>query len=613
MTTEEFTPPAVSGFFPTSLWNFNAEPVGLPRGYTRPKHRAKIVYEDPEYTILFSRLDLEDFGGGLNMVRGNYEVDWDRIASGTAHIGYKTLCLPFLQESDATPDPGGTVVGVHSCNMDGVKYVAAGSSSGSALFKETSATDSSLVATDYAPPSPITGIFPIVIGGATQDERLMITHRNDPPKIVTVSGTTATVVGTMHSDLDNSMGAVQGFLYVDSTHTNPILIYANNGIYLMYQESGITDAPTKVLSGVPRGGYALGLVELGAAGIRAAFVWPHQDRSSGMLLDGGVEKPGKVVTVNLLGTDYQVEPVMGLATDPVYFAAIVNGSSIVGSDKRRVCLYTGRQGSRDLGWFAERPADSDYTHREIRGFAVNSSEIWASVNKVPFATGTNTVHQWESYDLETNAILPRSAETNVGTAFARSMACTPIAISDLTRAIHQYSSTQWKSIFVPYYGENPFHMYRKTSGAASGTGKTFESSASVTTCAMDIPGLEGWPSVPSRVLFMGQIQDASDNTTRGKVTVDWANWQGDFTTAGTYLSAVFLAGRDGRHQASHAPIHDRNYFYKFQVKITIDQGSGGTDPTRYTSNALPLGFEFFTKVKTAEFDFEYLRQLDVLR
>lgn len=608
MTTDTFEPPVVSAFFP-NLVNYGAEPVGLPRGFTRPKHRAKIVYEDDEYTILFSRIDIEDFGGGLNMVRGNYEVDWDRIASGTAPTNnYKTLPLPFLQETDTSPDPVGTPVGVHSCNMDGVKYIGVGTS----LLKETSATDSSLVATDYVAPSAITHIGAIVIGGDTADQRLCISHRTDPPAIVTVSGTTATVVGTMHANLDTSFGFVQGFLYVDATHTNPILFYANRGIWLLYQESGITDAPTQVLAGVPHGGQSLGLVELGAAGIRAAFIWPHQQRTAGMLSSNG-HKPGKVVTVNLLGTDYQIEPVMGLPTDDVYVAAIVNGSSIVASDKRRVCLYTGRQGSRDLGWFANRTPNSDFTHYEVLGFAVNSSEIWANVNHIPFATGTNTVQQWEAFDLETNSLHPRSTETNVGTAFARSTISSPIVISDLTRAIHQYSSTQWKSIFVPYYGENPFDMYRKTAGAGAGTGKTFESQASVTTCAMDIPGLEGWPSVPSRVLFMGQIQDASDNTTRGKVTVDWANWEGDFSTEGKYLRAEFLAGRDGRHQASHAPIHDRNYFYKFQVKITIDQGSGGTDPTRYTSNALPLGFEFFTKVKTAEFDFEYLRQLDVLR
>ncbi len=608
----DYIAPAVGGYIPSDLWNYAAGPQAIPRGFTRVKFKSQVVYEDAKMAVIYSRFDLEDIGGGLNRQRGNVEDDWDRAAASTAETRFfKTLTLHYLQNIDTTPDIGGTVTGLHSLNIYDRLYLAGGSSSGSALFDETSATDSSVRATDYIPPSSISGIYPVVIGGATSARRMAICHVTDPPKIVTVSGTTATTAGTMHTDLDNSWSVAQGYTYTDATHYNPIQIYANGGIYLLYQTDAITAAPTLALSGVPNGGYYVGLMQLGSGPHRHCYVWPKENNASGMLRAGS-EVPGRVVSVNQLGTDYQEEPV-GL--DDVYFCIPVGRTGLASSDKRRVTLFTGNAGWRDLGWVGEREPNSAFTHFEVRGLGCNGNELFVHWNRIAFDTANNTVQGTDIYDLETNAWHRGSAETSIGTTFVRSTICTNMAISVLTRAIHQYSSTQWKDFFVGHYGENPFWMYRKTSAGGTGSGKPFEPTATMTTAAMDFPVLEGWPSILARTIFMGDVDagNASDNTTPTKITWDVANHEADFTEATRkFKRATFVAGLGNIHQLTNFD-NNRDLFYRFQAKCTITQGSGGTDPTRYAPNALPVAFEFYTKVEKSHFDLAFARQMGALR
>ncbi len=607
----DYIAPKVGGYIPSDLWNYAAGPQAIPRGFTRSKFKSQVVYEDAKMAVIYSRFDAEDLGGGLNRQRGNMEDDWDRIAASTAETRFfKTLTLHYLQNIDTTPDIGGTVVGLHSLNIYDRLYLAGGSTSGSALFDETSATDSSVRATDYIPPSSITGLYPVVIGGAGTAMRMAITHATDPPKIVTVSGTTATTAATMHANLDNSWGIAQGYTYTDATHYNPIQIYTNTGISLLYETDAATAAPTLALSFQRGGGYYISLLQLGSGPHRHFYVMPKEPQTGGMLA-AGAEKPGEVISVNQLGTDMQREPV-GL--DDVYFCIAIGRTGLAASDKRRVTLFTGNAGWRDLGWVGEREPNSAFTHFEVRGLGTNGNELFVHWNHVSFDTANNTVQGTDIYDLETNAWHRGSAETSIGTAFARSTACTDMKISVLTRAIHQYSVTQWKDFFVGHYGENPFWMYRKTSAGGTGSGKTFEPTGTMTTAAMDFPGLEGWPSILARTIFMGDIDagNASDNTTPTTITWDVANHEADFATVGKFKRANFQSGKGNIHQITNFD-NNRDVFYRFQAKCTITQGSGGTDPTRYAPNALPVAFEFYTKVDKSRFSLSFARQMGVLR
>ncbi len=113
---------------------------------------------------------------------------------------------------------------------------------------------------------------------------------------------------------------------------------------------------------------------------------------------------------------------------------------------------------------------------------------------------------------------------------------------------------------------------------------------------------------------MGDVDagNASDNTTATSITWDVANHQHDFATVGNFKRATFTSGRGNIHQISEFD-NNRDVFYRFQAKCTITQGSGGTDPTRYTPNALPVAFEFYTKVEKPTFDNAFARQMGILR
>ena len=579
-SNRNYVPPRVSGYFPLDLFNFGA---GLPQRQgvvpAQARFSARVIdHVEGEGDIIHWKWIIDDFRGGLNVTVGEIENDFDRVTSSTADTRYyRTLILPQLTTAATTPDPGGTIVGIHHCNIFNTLMLGVGSTTDSALFSETSTTNPVIAAVTYTPTSSITGMAPVVIGGASAATRLLITRRTDPPQII--SSATGTVAGTMHTNLDNSWGAIQTFV-----NDNQILIMAGNTLYGLAQSAAISDAPTALLTTLPAGGYALGMAKLSGAPIRPYWVWPKETTTAGML--GSTETPGRVVSTNQEGTDYQEIP-MGLKH--VYFACIVNDSAIVATDRFRITYYDGRTAPRDLNWIADRSSNSD-RYYECRGLFSNGAEIWAEVTSrasTSATAGTNTQRWWEVYDLQNNSWHQVSAtQTLSTTGVMGTPAGGALPLSQATRFTHVYSDVSWRRIFVPEYGYTPFTLYRNSGSAAgTGTGNEFEASATVTLPQLELPGMEGWPKIVSRISFLGSMDEGGTAATAATCTV----------TAGN-MAATFATGFTGRSQLVN--VEDTgDTFYRLETTITFART---TDSTRFTPNILPIVIEGYGFVKDLE-------------
>ena len=561
-----------------------------------PNFQIRIVKRTTEGDTLHWRVLLNSGRGGVNRIVGSFEKDFDRISRSSLDTRfYGGLILPQLTTAATGPDPDAPFAGLHSVNVLDTLFIGVGDGANLALFRETSATDPTLVAVTFSPgaTTPITMLAAAKTGSTTAARNLLVGTRSTTAGqgIRVISDTAGTVAATMHDDTRRAWGAIQTFLDNDT-----ILLYTGGGsgaaaIRTLDSTVVSTTAPTVALSNVPNGGCALGLAKLAGAPIRAFWLWPFADNTTGALTFGS-EARMRVVSTNQDGTEYQ-EHTMGL--NGVYSACIVNnGSAIIATDLERVTYYDGRSAPRDLQCFTNRGYSSDYAFR-ARGFAPNGHEILMETNiQESLSTLTiNTDRQTEAYNLQTNAWNVISA-AEVGPSGQGALSILPagsLPFSDANRNLHVMidATSPWRRMFIPPPDYNSFYLYRKTSDGSAGTGRAFESTGDYTSPQWTLPGLEGWPKVISRMIFLGDVNDATDNTTRALVRVE-AGELGSTFADGTAMLGEFTTGQTNREQVV---LFDDNQslFYKLQTRIRIQQGSGGTDAANFTSNAFPIIIE----------------------
>ena len=568
-----FIPPSVSGYFPGDLYNTGVSGARGEGQQLQARYTTRVVKRVPEGVIVHFQVTLEDTRGGLNVIEGRFDEDFDRVQASSADTRfYRTLILPQLTTDASTPDPGGTLVGLHSVNFNSLLHFGIGATADNALFAETSATNPVVAAVTYTPTSSITMLSTVAAGAANAALRMAVGH-SAVAQVVRLLDTSYSST-SMHADTGRCWGMIQTFI-----NNNTLLIYSQGAIRYLDSTVAVTTQPTVGLSNVPNGGFALGMAKLAGAPVRPYWVWPLAENTSGMLLSSA-EAPGRVVSTNQEGTDYQHIP-MGLKY--VFSACIVNGNGIVASDKERIMYYDGRSGARDLGWTSARAPDSDFVY-ECRGLASNGNEVWARVNFKTISGGTGeTTGWWEVYNLENNSWHRVSSPHTYGsTGTYGNLPGGALPISETTGFIHDYSDGSWRRMFVPVYGYNPFSTYRHTVGAeVAAGGYEYNLAANVTWPEYELPGLEGWPKIISRILFMGNVDAGGTDATAGYVT-----W-----TAGN-MSATFGTGLSGRAQLVDTT-DNGDVFYKFQPLCTL---SRTTASSRYTPNALPVMFEGFAFV-----------------
>lgn len=558
-----YTPPAVSGYFPGDLYNTGVSGSRGDAQQLQARFTTRVAKRLPEGVIVHWSATLEDFRGGLNVTEGRFDEDFDRIANATVDTRfYRTLILPQKTEVALTPDPGGTLVGIHSVNFNNLLHIGVGATANSALFAETSSTNPVVAAVTYTPTSSITSLATVAAGSANAALRLAVGH-SAVAQVVRLLDTAYTST-SMHADTGRCWGMIQTFI-----NNNTILIYSQGAIRYLDSTVAVTTQPTVGLSNVPNGGFALGMAKLAGAPVRPYWVWPLAENTSGMLLSTA-EVPGRVVSTNQEGTDYQHIP-MGLKY--VFSACIVNGNAIVATDKERVMYYDGRSGARDLLWVANRIPNSDRVY-ECRGLVASGPEIWCWVNHKAASAGSgNTNAWWEVYNLETGAWhKANNSSAMSSTGSYGLLPGGPLPLSETTGYIHSQADGAWWRVFVPVYGYNPLNVYRQTSGAGANTGNEYEVDGTLTCPEWELPGLEGWPKLVTRIIFMGDVDAGGTGA-----YVEW--------TAGN-MTARFGTGLEDRAQLVDLT-DNGNVFYKFQPTMTMARGNS----TRYTPNALPVMFE----------------------
>ena len=567
-----YTPPSVSGYFPSDLFNASAGFTQSQQQQLQAKLSLRVVDRLPEGDIIFGQVTVEDTRGGLNVTQGRFDEDFDRIASGDLDGRfYRTLILPQLITNTATPDPGGTLVGMHAVNFNNLLHIGIGSTTNAALFAETSASNPVIAAVTHTPTSSITMLSTAAAGAANSATRLAVGY-SAVAQVVRLLDTAYTSTD-MGAATGRCWGLIQTFI-----NNNTLLIYSQGAIRYLDSTVAVNTAPTVGLSNVPNGGFALGMAKLAGAPIRPYWVWPLVENTDGMLLSTA-ERPGRVVSTNQEGTDYQYIP-MGLKF--VFSACVVNGTAIVATDKERVMYYDGRSTARDLGWTSARTPDGNRIY-ECRGVAANGPEVWVRVNHKAAANGAgNTNAWWEVYNLETGAWhIVSTSTTMTSTGSYSNLPGGSLPLSETTGFIQDYSDGSWRRMFVPVYGYNPYNTYRQTDSAQASSGNEYAASATFTAPDWEIPGLEGWPKLTTRILFMGDVDSGGTAATPAYVT-----W-----TAGN-MSATFGTGLSGRAQL-YDVLDNQDLWYKFAPTCTVART---TASTRYTPNALPVMFEFLAFV-----------------
>ncbi|MDZ4250771.1 MAG: hypothetical protein U0990_11905 [Candidatus Nanopelagicales bacterium] len=518
-------------------------------------------------------LVLRDQSGGLNALDGDFDVIGSRSRASSLDTRYpRYLTLPPLLTTQAAPDPGGTITGLHHANIFSTCIIGMGASAFSdgvsaSLFKETSATNPTLVGIDYTATSSITCLQPVNLGSATVAKMLLVGRLSDPAQLL--SDATGTVNATLHTDVEPLWGAIPTFL-----PELPILLYANGAIRILNGSAAATTQPTVTLSSVPNGGYALGLLPFGGPW-RAYWVWPTANNASGLL---NTEGSGVIVHTTQEGTDPY--PLMLPMLRFVRYAAIVPGrQALVASDDEIIVVHDG-QTIRNTYWASEREPDSDI-QQEIRGFFVKDSDVYVmgTRRKSDFTSASpNTTIFIEQLDWRTMTWHRVSAEVTLSVGGRVGPIAGSLPVSSGSGFSHYHVDGAWYRQWQPFPGGEfltPFHA-RQTAGAAAASGKAAAASGTWTSPYWNFPDFNGYPKEVTEIVFGGRIENVGSPTTAGKVVV----------TAGG-RTATFGTGFTDEHQVSTFPgIGD--LWDTLQMTVAATQQSGGTDPTRANINAFPI-------------------------
>lgn len=521
----------------------------------------------------FWRLELYDMRLGFRQ-RGRFERDHGAVASSTmSNYFEEQAILPFLTTSDNAVSIS-TPLQQHSANAFGTLTAAIDNgTTTSFFFKETSATNPAFTRITFAPGSRIFSLTRIVMNSI---EYLAAGLASGGAKVLSDLVTAGpTVAGTMDASTAGCTGMIQTFL-----PGNPILIQANTQLLSLPGNVAIATAPTVKLTNFPSSGYPLGLASLGGGPVRAW--WLTNVSASGQFISGsfnGANFRGQIVSTSQDGDTPQV---LVLPINAVQHATLYR-DGVVATDEDRVVFHNGRF-IRDLHIFRDVSPTSDKLYKCV-GFYANGPSLFAEINIIasPSGTGNTQRVQWY-YDYDLDAWFQVGAAQTLSTTGVLSVPG-PLGVSSTTGFLHVRADNKfWRQYQAPF-GVAPYN-YRKTSGASSGTGQEYEASGVIVPTLNELPGLEGLPKVIRSVMFMGDVDAGGTGGTPAKVNVTApgidtsAHSQGDFQTG---VSVGGLQRRDFEDNVTS--------FYKFQPTITATRQSGGTDPTRFTPQVLPIAFE----------------------
>lgn len=591
-STARFTPPTGASLDILGLAN-----PSLAASLNRPRLPARLstpVKLDKEGKLYFTVATIYDLHNGLNGPQhGLFTELHDSLTVSTFDTRFPrhaTFC--FLMTTNTSSDPSGFdsapnvagAFGIYGVNVFNTLVIAGGkqdgSGNGTVLFTETSATDPSPVAVTWnsgTANNTVYGARSIKLANLTA-EKLAVCFSGSGVKVFS-DITTPTLAGTMHNDTIGATDILQSPIAGDD---NPLLIYGSSSIMSLKASAAITDQPSVVTPNVIGGGWGMGFLNLGGAGpVRAYWVMPTVAGVIGhgtSFIDSASAPYGRIMSTNAQGTDLQPLTTFGLKG--IRWAEIMpSRACIVASDGESIEVNNGRS-HPDLHWNSNPVANSDRVRRAM-GCWIRGDDLFVLVDEK--ATNGSVASQqwieWYDWDLDTWHIVQRP-QTLSTTGYLSVNSGHGLPASNATGFLHGYSDSAWIRQFQPPSGQNPFNYRKSSSTAGSGTGQAYASSATATMGNFQIPGFEGWMMVPKWVAGNPDVDAGGTGA-----TVSLAIYDGDGNSI--FPQAQFQQGKLRGRQFFPA-YSNRSYGYELQLVITAAQQSGGTDPTRFTVNALPL-------------------------
>ena len=532
------------------------------------------------------------------------------------HPGYLMLSQQ-LSENETGGDPTGDLIGIHSVNAFSNVFYAIGSGNDVALFKETSATDQALAAitgvgTAGRPASSFTGAWLATMGAAAIDRRVVLGRKS--AAAIIMGDANGTIDITMHTDTNTLWGFLETSLpFGTSTGGRKILLQINNGMYTLSTSETATNAPVVVPNiTINAGGYGGWEMKLGGAPSRAFFVHPVEDTPAGMLLFG-TEIKGQLWSYQLDGLDpqpmifnempnghYQVAPGISPVFGPGF--AAMDGERAVfhnGADEVNLRLFTENFTQLSSG---NPVVDSDYYFR-CRGFVWQGPDLYALVNII-YRPGTGSPFltyfklDWQTL-LWTSVGVPILAGATAN-AVSCVLASGSHSLSFNSKITRTRDNTEWNSLFLVPAGENPYFLYRQSSGAAATSGKVFEGSGQLQSPLWELPdGLSSYPNIIESIAVHGDITagtSPSVEVTTGKMTA--MNAYRAIDTGGINPSIASVIFNDSTvHETGYSQLNYKRFanntelFYLFVTQIKLGRGSN-TRSTPMVSSIVYRGLTF---------------------
>lgn len=566
--------------------------VGRPQaGQPRFEYSGLIAVEQAggNPTLYYASLVQHDVAGGLNKTYGEYSHHFDRTRKSSLWHEEDTLCLPPLSTAATSPDPAGSLAGMHWAKtpFTGNKpFIGCGSTDDACLFTTTSTTDPTIIAVTGAGKAGrdntggITCLETVIMNGVATAASVIVGRAGAAPR--RINAIDGTVAATGHANLNPTWGAWW--------HNETVGFYANNGLWILTVADEISASPTQVQENMPDGGAVLGLQRFTSGlytDMRVIGLIPLTDNTAGGLLSTA-ESEFEVQHWNVEGLDkvtLSFAPVLSKVT-----GAWVYAQGVLATDGERWAYHNGAILS-DLFEFENRAPDSNLEYR-IRGPHIVGQEMYSRVNLTISSGGTgNTDTFSERFDFDSWSFNNASDKQDMGSTGVYGVlpGARGLPWDVNTRYLFTYEDGAWRYWQYPNPGELLF-PYRKTVGAAAGTGRQFATQGEYESPAFHLGGTHGMNVALGRVTYMGQMENHGTPTTEPKVTVSIRALLEDGTES--YQTAEFtpLDLQDvGAIREFDPPI----VFDWFQYKVKIEQQTGGTDPTRTNVNGLPLKFEFW--------------------
>ncbi len=599
-----------------------------PAPLERPRNRWVVLPPPRGSKVGKWALLLNTMDGGLNKVWGDAQTDSNKMATGTLESSYPGyLTIPYKMTKDAVFQQASQPTPYCSCNIFGTMVVGSSNTANHSLLKHASTSSPTLIEVTFTPSGTITSTSPIVIGGATRPLNLAIGSSGFATQVLSdvVTGG-PTVYGTMHANTVSTWAIITSPLNASAPGTTTLLIYAQGAgglqsIATLSSGAAVGTAPTDVLTGVPRGGYAVGVISLGSATTiyrnppRAFWVWPVQDTGSAQMFATSPMTPGKIVHTNLEGTDPQE-----LKTSLNYvWWAIRHRDSIVYTDGSRICQYD--LGETDLGYNTEHPAlgqggtqnalfyafdgTSTFTGRKFCvGLASINQDLYCLSQTSSISASVETC-QLEKYDALTKTWHPASAMFNTNTGadhwtstglpwagdcgVALPMGGLPVSTSNGTIHVMPNATSSFKGSYWKYANQNGHSPFWNQSNIPSAPGgaqivPTFEDSGVAYTPALYPTGLWGEPLVVEGCQYVRDLVQPNAVASYVKVEFASVSQTGGLTFANA--RAVTFNQRDPMTAMYQDFPDNKDFSPRLAMRITVNGGT--TSPPLHTPTGLPI-------------------------